>query len=276
MLGSVAEAEDVVQEAFLRLSRDRNREIDAPKAYLADRHDQAGARRAALGALTAQLHRRGEWLPEPVLTEPGYDPASRAELADAAVAGIPCGAGDAVPPEQRAVLLLHDVFDYGYDEVARHRRQDRGQRPAARGASLAAVWRRAGLASRSRRSSATAWLRGSSPRPKRATSPRWRHCWPTTSFCTATGAARRRSWPWLLRGNNRVARTISASCLGQAKRLADATLRRAQLNGQPAALVLDRDGNLINVLVLEIEEQRIVAVNSIINPDKLRHRATGG
>jgi RNA polymerase sigma-70 factor (TIGR02957 family) len=267
MLGSVAEAEDVVQEAFLRLSRDRSTEIESPKAYLA-----TVTTRLALDALRAARSRReqyvGEWLPEPVLTEPVDDPAVRAELADSLSLAF-LVVLETLSPEQRAVLLLHDVFDYGYDEVAR-----------IVGKSEANVRQ---LAVRARRHVAER-------RPRFEVSSEQRNRLAERFFAAVQdgdvgalealladdvvlhgdggGKAPQLARP--VRGHSRVARTVSA-WLRQAKRLAGATLRRVELNGQPAALVLDREGKLINVLVLEIEQQRITSVSSIINPDKLRH-----
>jgi RNA polymerase sigma-70 factor (TIGR02957 family) len=267
MLGSVAEAEDVVQEAFLRLSRDRNTEIESPKAYLA-----TVTTRLALDALRSARSRRehyvGEWLPEPVLTEQLDDPAVRAELADSLSLAF-LVVLETLSPEQRAVLLLHDVFDYGYDEVAR-----------IVGKTEASVRQ---LAVRARRHVAER-------RPRFEVSSEQRDRLAETFFAAAQdgdvgalealladdvvlhgdggGKAPQLARP--VRGHNRVARTVSA-WLRQAQRLADATLRRVELNGQPAALVLDRDSKLINVLVLEIEQQQIKSISSIINPDKLRH-----
>lgn len=267
MLGSVAEAEDVVQEAFLRLSRDRNTEIESPKAYLA-----TVTTRLALDALRSARSRReqyvGEWLPEPVLTEPVDDPAVRAELADSLSLAF-LVVLETLSPEQRAVLLLHDVFDYGYDEVAR-----------IVGKTEANVRQ---LAVRARRHVAER-------RPRFEVSSEQRDRLAERFFAAVQdgdvgalealladdvvlhgdggGKAPQLARP--VRGHHRVARTLSA-WLRQAKRLADGTLRGVKLNGQPAAFVLDRDGNLINVLVLEIEQERVISVSSIINPDKLRH-----
>ncbi len=267
MLGSVAEAEDVVQEAFLRLSRDRNREIDAPKAYLA-----TVTTRLALDALRSARSRRehyvGEWLPEPVLTEPGDDPASRAELADSLSLAF-LVVLETLSPEQRAVLLLHDVFDYGYDEVARivGKTEDNARQLAVRARRHVAERRsRFEVSPQQRDRLAEGFFAAAQEGDVAALEALLAD--DVVLHGDGGGKAPQLARP--LRGNNRVARTVS-NWLRQAKRLADATLRRVELNGQPAALVLDRDGNLINVLVLEIEEQRIVAVNSIINPDKLRH-----
>src|SRR5256885_9351649 len=115
MLGSVSEAEDVVQEGLLRLhsARQAGEEIGSPRAYLA-----TVVTRLSIDQLRSARARResyvGEWLPEPIVTE---DAASQAEMADSLSLAF-LVLLESLSPEQRAVLLLHDVFDYGYDEIA--------------------------------------------------------------------------------------------------------------------------------------------------------------
>jgi RNA polymerase sigma factor (sigma-70 family) len=118
MLGSVAEAEDVVQEALLRLHEalERGERIESPRAYLA-----TIATRLAIDQLRSARVRRetyvGEWLPEPLVTDSDFDPARQAELADSLSMAF-LVLLESLSPEQRAALLLHDVFDYGYAEIA--------------------------------------------------------------------------------------------------------------------------------------------------------------
>src|SRR5215211_4030860 len=107
MLGSVAEAEDVVQEAFLRLHR--TEDVEHPKAFLA-----TVTTRLAIDQLRSARARRetypGPWLPEPVVTDPRPD--------DDSVSMAVLVTLERLSPVERAVFLLHDVFDYGYDEIA--------------------------------------------------------------------------------------------------------------------------------------------------------------
>ena len=119
MLGSVAEAEDVVQEALLRLhdALEAGEEIRSPRAFAT-----TVTTRLAIDQLRSARRRReqyvGEWLPEPLLTDGGADdPAHAAELADSLSTAF-LVLLEQLSPQQRAALLLHDVFDYGYDEVA--------------------------------------------------------------------------------------------------------------------------------------------------------------
>jgi RNA polymerase sigma-70 factor (ECF subfamily) len=118
MLGSVSEAEDVVQEALLRVHRaiERGERIQSPRAYVATL-----TTRLAIDELRSARVRReryvGDWLPEPIITDAGDDPARQAEMADSLSLAM-LVLLESLSPEQRAVLLLHDVFDYDYAEVA--------------------------------------------------------------------------------------------------------------------------------------------------------------
>ena len=118
MLGSVSEAEDVVQETLLRVHNaiEQGEEISSPRAYAA-----TVATRLAIDELRSARARRetyvGEWLPEPVSESPADDPAQQAELADSLSLAF-LVVLESLTPEQRASFLLHDVFDYDYDRVA--------------------------------------------------------------------------------------------------------------------------------------------------------------
>ncbi len=118
MLGSVAEAEDVVQETLLRVhgALEEGQRISSPRAYAA-----TVATRLAIDQLRSARARResyvGEWLPEPLVADSADDPARHAEMADSLSLAF-LVLLESLSPEQRAVLLLRDVFDYGFDEIA--------------------------------------------------------------------------------------------------------------------------------------------------------------
>src|SRR5262245_23412611 len=118
MLGSVAEAEDVVQEALLRVHRalDNGQQIASPHAFVA-----TVTTRLAINELRSARVRRehyvGEWLPEPIITDSSDDPAQHAEMADSLSLAM-LVLLERLSPEQRAVLLLHDVFDYDHAQIA--------------------------------------------------------------------------------------------------------------------------------------------------------------
>ena len=118
MLGSVSEAEDVVQEALLRVHQalDAGEAIASPRSLVA-----TVTTRLAINELRSARVRReryvGEWVPEPIITDGHDDPARHAETADSLSLAM-LVLLESLSPEQRAVLLLHDVFDYGYPEIA--------------------------------------------------------------------------------------------------------------------------------------------------------------
>ncbi|MFN8634505.1 MAG: RNA polymerase sigma-70 factor [Chloroflexota bacterium] len=119
MLGSVADAEDMVQETYLRWQEvvGANTAIDSPSAYLTTM-----VSRRCLDELRSARRRReeyvGEWLPEPLLTDDRLDPAVATEVADSLSTAF-LVVLEALSPGERAAFLLHDVFGYEYPELAR-------------------------------------------------------------------------------------------------------------------------------------------------------------
>ena len=118
MLGSVSEAEDVVQEALLRVHQalEAGEQIASPRAFVA-----TVTTRLAIDELRSARARRenyvGEWLPEPIITDGRDDPARRAEIADSLSLAL-LVLLESLSPEQRAVLVLHDVFGYDHAQIA--------------------------------------------------------------------------------------------------------------------------------------------------------------
>jgi len=269
MLGSVAEAEDIVQEALLRLHRalERGERIASPRAYLA-----TVATRLALDELRSARARRehyvGEWLPEPIVTDPDEDPAARAEMADSLSLAF-LVVLERLSPDQRAALLLRDVFDYGYDEIA-----------ALIGTSEANARQ---LAARARRQVAQR-------RPRFAASREQRDELAQRFFAAAhqgdlgaleallahdvvlqgDGGGKAPALARSLHGRSRVARTLLAWAR-QGLRASGVVLDQVEVNGQPGALLRDGAGKLIGVMALDIAGGQIQAVSAIVNPDKLRH-----
>src|SRR6478672_9479690 len=119
MLGSATEAEEIVQEAFLRFHKETTggTEVESEKAYLS-----SITTRLSIDHLRSARVRReryvGTWLPEPILTEEVDDVAQHAETADSLSMGF-LVLLESLTPVERAVFLLHDVFDYGFEEIAR-------------------------------------------------------------------------------------------------------------------------------------------------------------
>src|SRR3954466_6456352 len=118
MLGTVSEAEDVVQEALLRVHRslDAGEQIASPRAFVAT----VTTRRAITELKPARARREhyvGEWLPEPIITDGRQHPDGHAQMSDSLSRAM-LVLLESLSPEQRAVLLLHDVFGYQYPEIA--------------------------------------------------------------------------------------------------------------------------------------------------------------
>jgi RNA polymerase sigma-70 factor (ECF subfamily) len=116
MLGSVSEAEDVAQEALLRLTR-QEQTIDEPAAWIT-----TVATRLSINVLTSARARReayvGPWLPDPLLEDPAPGPASQAEVADSLSFAL-LVLLERLNPVERAAYLLREVFGYDYEQIAR-------------------------------------------------------------------------------------------------------------------------------------------------------------
>jgi RNA polymerase sigma-70 factor (ECF subfamily) len=269
MLGSVAEAEDVVQEALLRLHRALagGEQIASPRAFLA-----TITTRLAIDELRSARARRehyvGEWLPEPILTDDLEDPARQAELSDSLSLAM-LVVLESLSPEQRAVLLLHDVFDYSYEEIApivgksetnarqlatRARRHVEQRRPRFQ----TSVEQRDELARRFFAAVEDGDLAGLEA------------LLAADVVLTGDGGGKVPALARSLRGRNRVARTLRNWARTSA-RIPGASIRQAEVNGAPGALVLDGRERLISVVALEIAGGEIRNISSVVNPDKLAH-----
>lgn len=267
MLGSVAEAEDVVQEALLRLHRalSDGERIESPRAFAT-----TVATRLAIDELRSARARRetyvGEWLPEPLVVDASGDPARQAEMADSLSLAF-LVLLESLSPEQRAVLLLRDVFDYGFDEVA-----------LIVGKSEDNVRQ---LAVRARR-------HVDERRPRFETSREQRDELARRFFAAALGGdlgeleallahdvvlrgdggGKAPALARALEGRSRVGRTLT-NWIRRGQRVG-ASLRPVEVNGEPGALLLDGEGAVIGVMALEIAGGEVRGINSIVNPDKLR------
>jgi RNA polymerase sigma factor (sigma-70 family) len=166
ILGSVAEAEDAVQETWLRYQASPTQPTST-KAYLS-----AVVTRVSINVLRSARVRReayvGTWFPEPLVTDPYEDPERSAELADS-VSMAALLLLERLTPLQRAVFVLREVFGFSFPEVASavgvRRRRAASSRPG-RGAT----WTSGALGSRRTAGNARSWRHGSSTRSGMATS----------------------------------------------------------------------------------------------------------
>jgi RNA polymerase sigma-70 factor (ECF subfamily) len=274
MLGTVSEAEDIVQEAFLRYHHAVGGQDQpaSPKAYLS-----TVVTRLCIDQLRSARVRResyvGEWLPEPLLTgtsplgQPLPDPLAQAEQADSLSMAFLLLL-ERLTPLERAVFLLHDVFSYGYDETAR---------VVGRSASACRQ-----LAHRARQHIEAA-------RPRFDVAARERDELAGRFFAAVRdgdldgllgmlaadvevhgdSGGVPPSWRKPITGRDHVARLLTALAnqIGHVR----GTLVPTEVNGQPGALALGPDGRLIAVLSFDIAGGQVQTVRAIISRPKLQH-----
>jgi RNA polymerase sigma-70 factor (TIGR02957 family) len=269
MLGSVAEAEDVVQEALLRVhaALERGEETASPRAYVA-----TVATRLAIDQLRSARARRetytGDWLPEPLVVDAAGDPARHAEMADSLSLAF-LVVLESLSPEQRAVLLLRDAFDYGYDEIARiiGKSEDNVRQLAARARRSVEERRPRFETTREQRDElARRFFAAAQDGDLASLETLLAH----DVVLRGDGGGKVPALARALRGRSRVARTLRAWSR-QAARISGATIRQVEVNGQPGALLLDGEDRVVGVWALDIAGGQITGINSIVNPDKLRH-----
>jgi len=269
MLGSVGGAEDVTQEAFLRYESAlaRGAVVESPKAYLS-----AVVTRLAIDELRSARARRetyaGQWLPEPLLTdEDAEDPYRLVERADELSMAFLLVL-ERLGPVERAVFLLHDVFGYGFGEIA----EIVGRSPEA--CRQIAVRARRRVADERPRFEATR-------REREALADRFLAAvqdgdvdgliglLAADVVVQGDGGGKAPQWSRPIVGADRVARLFAG--LGRQIEEYDGRMERREVNGQPGAIVRTADGQVVCAWSIEIAEGRVQAVRSVINPDKLRH-----
>jgi RNA polymerase sigma-70 factor (TIGR02957 family) len=269
MLGSVHEAQDIVQETLLRVhgALERGDEIASPRAYAS-----TVATRLAIDHLRSARVRRetyvGEWLPEPLLTDPADDPARHAEMADSLSLAF-LVLLESLSPEQRAVLLLRDVFDYDYAEIATivGKSEDNARQLATRARRHVDERRPRFEASRARREELAQSFFAAAADGDLAT---LESLLAQDVVLHGDGGGNAPALARSLHGRRRVAATLR-TWFRQGARIPGAAMRTIEVNGQPGALLLDPGQRVIGVMALDIADGQIQGIRSIVNPDKLDH-----
>jgi RNA polymerase sigma-70 factor (TIGR02957 family) len=269
MLGSVSEAEDLVQEALLRLHRAQSEgeRIESPRAYLS-----TVVTRLGIDQLRSARRRRetyvGEWLPEPLLTSDEDDPARQAEMADSLSLAF-LVLLESLSPEQRAAFLLREVFDYGYDEIARivGKSEANARQLVTRARRHVDERRPRFEATREQRERlADRFFAAVEDGDVKALEAMLAE----DVVLTGDGGGKAPALARALHGARRVARTLGSwGRIGQ--RLEGVSMRRVEVNGQPGTVFLDGEEKVIGVMAVDIAGDRVQGVRSVINPDKLRH-----
>ncbi|GAA4611842.1 RNA polymerase sigma-70 factor [Actinoallomurus liliacearum] len=267
MLGSVSEAEDVLQEAFLRLHQTQRggETIASPRAYIATL-----VTRLAIDQLRSARARReryvGEWLPEPLATDPS--PGEQAETADSLSLAV-LVLLESLSPRQRAAFLLREVFEYPYPQVAeivgtdvdstrhlvaRARKHLRERRP------------RYYASRRQRQELARRFFAAVEQGDLRALE----ELLAQDVAMHGDGGGKVPALGRPVNGRRRVARVLAAMAPLLA-RAGGVRFHVTEINGQPGALVFDTRDLLVGVMGLDIADGRLQTIYSIVNPDKLQH-----
>jgi RNA polymerase sigma-70 factor (ECF subfamily) len=264
ILGSVSEAEDAVQETWLRYEASPTRPA-SPKAFLS-----ATVTRISIDVLRSARWRReqyvGAWFPEPLLTDPYDDPERSAELADSlSMAALLLL--ERLTPLERAVFVLRDVFGFGFPEVA-----------SAVGRSEAACRQ---LAVRARGHMDAGRPRFEADRKERAElAERFfdafrggdidglRKLLAADVAMVGDGGGKAPQWGRIT-GAGKVARLIAAMVTAMAR--IGVVVESREINGQPGAILRDRDGKVINTLTVDVLGGHVQLIRAVTNPDKLAH-----
>jgi RNA polymerase sigma-70 factor (ECF subfamily) len=269
MLGSASEAEDVVQEAFLRYHRESSAgtAIDSPKAYLS-----TITTRLAIDQLRSARVRReryvGTWLPEPVVTDAESDAETQVETADSLSMAF-LVLLESLTPVERAVFLLHDVFEYGYDEISAvvGRTEQNCRQIAVRARRQVDAKRPRFEADRRRREELAqrffeAVTRGDEQGLLGLLAD--------DVVAYGDGGGKVPALPQPVYGRDRVARLM----IGAAERGQQLGVRGAsfvEINGQPGALFLDEDDRPLVAVTLDIADDVVQTIRAVGNPDKLHN-----
>jgi RNA polymerase sigma-70 factor (ECF subfamily) len=272
MLGSASEAEDIVQEAFLRFHRESERgtAIENPKAYLS-----AVTTRLCIDHLRSARVRReryvGTWLPEPVLTDEEADVTSHAEMADSLSMAF-LVLLESLTPVERAVFLLREVFDYEYDEIASvvGKSEENCRQIAVRARRHVEARRPRFEASRARREELARRFFAAVANEDASTLV---ELLAADVVVYADGGGKGLAFPRAVHGRDRAARVLLGAASGGA-RLGVTGLRFVTVNGQPGAVLLNDEGRAVVVVALDIADDLVQSVRAISNPEKLGHLDT--
>ncbi|HJR98724.1 MAG TPA: RNA polymerase sigma-70 factor [Actinomycetota bacterium] len=268
MLGSITEAEDVVQDAFLRWhhAAEEGAAVDSAKSYLA-----ATVTRLAIDTLRRAKTRRetyiGPWLPEPLVAGTEDDVAEQAEMADSLSMAF-LVLLESLKPVERAVFLLREVFEYDYAEIAEVVGKSE---PNTRQIFIRA---------RQRIEAGTPRFEPSSEERDELAQRFFAACTDgdmdgllellaADSVAVGDGGGKVYAARAPIHGAQRVA-TFLVRLFDQGRRVG-ARLELTRVNGQPGALAYDREGLLLTVLSLDVVDARVQAIRSVANPDKLGH-----
>jgi RNA polymerase sigma-70 factor (TIGR02957 family) len=262
MVGSYSEAEDLVQEAFLRLAQEED--VDNPRAWLT-----TVTTRLAIDHLRSARVRReqypGTWLPEPVLADPAPDAAIRAETLSVAVLVLL----ESLTPVERAVFVLREAFDYGYDEIAEivGKSEDNCRQLATRARRHVEERRPRFEPSREQRDELV--RRFVAALQEGDTEPLVELLAEDVAFY-GDGGGKATAVARPVVGAEAVIRLLAGFLRAGTRRRATAEV--VEFNGEPGMAVYE-DGRLIALWSFEASGGGLQAIRGVVNPDKLRYAA---
>jgi RNA polymerase sigma-70 factor, ECF subfamily len=265
LLGSVSEAEDAVQEAWLRYEASPT-PPRSTRAFLS-----AVVTRISIDVLRSARVRReqyvGQWLPEPLLTDPYEDPARSAELADS-VSMAALLLLERLSPLERAVFVLREVFGFGFPEVASavERSEAACRQLAVRARRHMDAGRPRFAADRKERDELAARFFDAL---REGDVEGLRELLAADVQMVGDGGGKAPQWANGIIGVDNVAKVLAMIVPGLAR--IGVELERHELNGHPGAIFRDRDDKVLNTLTLDVLDGRIRTIRSVINPDKLGH-----
>jgi RNA polymerase sigma-70 factor (TIGR02957 family) len=260
MVGSFSEAEDIVQEAFVRLHEQG--EVDSPKAWLS-----TVVTRLAIDHLRSARVRReqytGTWLPEPVLADPAPDAALRAESLDMAVLVLL----ESLTPVERAVFVLREAFDYGYDEIAEivGKSEDNARQLATR--ARRHVEERKPRFEPSREQREEMVRRFVKALNEGETEPLVELLAADAEFY-GDGGGKAPALGRVISGAAEIVRVLAG--FARVGRRRGATVQITDVNGSPGLLAFD-GGQLVAVWTFEFSGDAVRVIRGVTNPDKLAH-----
>ena len=270
MCGSVADAEDIVSEAYLRLRRTQQAgtAIESLRAYLC-----AVVTRLSIDHLRSARVRResyfGTWLPEPLVDADATPDADHADLADSLSMAFLIVL-ETLTPTERAAFLLRDVFEYDYAGIAAivKRTEPNCRQLVARARRQIQTRRPRFDATRQERDDLAAKFFSA---VQNGDIEPLIHLLAEDVIAYGDGGGNGPSLPRPINGRDKVLRLLTA--VSDAVREFDLHLEQVQVNGQPGALLKDQNGQLLNVIGLDILDGVVQTVRAVVNPDKLRHLA---
>ena len=265
ILGSVSEAEDTVQEAWLRYEATPT-EPRSAKAFLS-----AVVTRIAIDVLRSARVRReeyvGPWFPEPLMADPYDDPERSAELADS-VSMAALLLLERLSPLERAVFVLREVFGFEFHEIA-----SAVERSEVACRKLAGRARRHMEAGRPRfeadRAARERLARRFLDAFRDGEVDRLRELLAADVQMVGDGGGKAPQWAHAIVGADNVARLL-ASIMPPFVRIGG-SVEPHEVNGQPGAIFRDRDEKVVNTWAIDVLDGRIQTIRAVINPEKLRH-----